>query len=52
MAEIYRQLRGVPEAFDIVVATPEEVAEYRDSPGYFLASALREGRTVYASPAM
>jgi predicted nucleotidyltransferase len=23
MAEIYRQLRGVPEAFDIVVATPE-----------------------------
>jgi uncharacterized protein len=49
MAEIYRHLRGVPEAFDIVVATPEEIAEYGDSPGYVFSNALREGRTVYAA---
>src|SRR5262245_30749254 len=28
MAEIYRHLRGVPEAFDVVVATPEEIVEF------------------------
>ena len=49
MAEIYRHLRGVPEAFDIVVATPEEVAEYGEASGYVLSNALREGRTVYAA---
>jgi uncharacterized protein len=49
MAEIYRHLRGVPEAFDIVVATPEEVAEYGEGSGYVLSNALREGRTVYAA---
>jgi uncharacterized protein len=49
MAEIYRQLRGVPEAFDVVVATPEEIAEFGECPGYVFSNALREGRTVYAA---
>jgi uncharacterized protein len=49
MAEIYRHLRGVPEAFDIVVATPEEIAEFGEAPGYVYLKALREGRTVYAA---
>lgn len=48
-AEIYRRLRGVPEAFDMVVATPEEIAQYGESPGYVFANALKDGRIVYAA---
>jgi predicted nucleotidyltransferase len=41
-------MEGADEAVDIVIATPEEVKEYGDSPWLVLAPALKEGRLVYA----
>ena len=46
--EIYRSLIGVGRAVDVVVVTPKDVDRYRDSPALVIASALREGRVIYA----
>jgi predicted nucleotidyltransferase len=42
-------LRGLPEAFDIIVATPEEIERYKDSFALVYRHALREGRVIYAA---
>jgi predicted nucleotidyltransferase len=47
--EIYRNLRGVGVPIDIVVVTPEDVQRHKDTIGYILRPALREGRVVYAA---
>jgi predicted nucleotidyltransferase len=49
MGEIYRNLHGVGEPIDVIVATPEDVERYRDSQFLVFAPALREGRVVYAA---
>lgn len=49
MGEIYRNLRGVGEAVDIIVATPEDVERYRNSHPVVIAPALKEGKVVYAA---
>lgn len=49
MGEIYRHLHGMPVAVDVVVVRPEDVERYRDSPALVIASALKEGRVVYAA---
>lgn len=49
MGEIYRNLHGVGEAVDVIVATPEDVERYRDSHSLVFAPALKEGRVVYAA---
>ena len=46
---IYRGMRGAEAAVDVVVATPEEIEQYRDDPYLIVASALREGKVVYGS---
>lgn len=46
---IYRQLRGVRVPVDVVVVTPEDVERHRDTIGYVIRPALREGRVVYAA---
>ncbi|HEX5416750.1 MAG TPA: nucleotidyltransferase domain-containing protein [Chloroflexota bacterium] len=46
---IYRNLVGVGFPIDIVVATAEDVAQYRDNPAMVISPALREGKTVYAA---
>jgi uncharacterized protein len=46
---IYRHLRGVGVPKDIIVVTPEDVERHRDTIGYIIRPALREGRVVYAS---
>lgn len=46
---IYKNLRGVGEPVDLVVATPEEVERYRDTHALVIKPALREGRVVYAA---
>lgn len=46
---IYRSLRGVAAAVDVIVTTPEELQRYRDDPCLIVAPALREGRLVYGS---
>jgi hypothetical protein len=42
-------LFGVGQAVDIVVVTPEDVAQYRHSPALVIHPALEEGRIVYAA---
>jgi predicted nucleotidyltransferase len=44
---IYRGLRGVEAAVDVVVATPEEIRRYHDDPYLIVAAALKEGKVVY-----
>ncbi|MBA2572164.1 MAG: nucleotidyltransferase domain-containing protein [Gemmatimonadetes bacterium] len=47
--QIRRALSGTGQAFDIVLATPEEVERYRDSWMLVIYPALREGKVVYAA---
>ena len=44
---IYRNLRGVREAVDVIVVTPEDVRRYGDSYPLVMYPALREGKVVY-----
>jgi len=44
---IRRALRGLLVPIDVIVATPEQIERYRDSPSMVYASALREGRVLY-----
>lgn len=44
---IYRNLIGVGQAVDIVVATPEDLDRYGDSIGLIYKPALREGKVLY-----
>jgi predicted nucleotidyltransferase len=50
--QIYRALRGIGYAKDIIVVTPEEVERYRDSFCLVLYPALREGRVIYDKEAL
>jgi uncharacterized protein len=47
ITEIYGALAGVEQATEVVLATPELVARYRDSFCLVFYPALREGKTVY-----
>ncbi len=44
---IRRALRGLLVPIDVIVATPEQVAQYRDTIGLIYEPALREGRVLY-----
>jgi uncharacterized protein len=48
-AEIMSALRGLHQAFDIIVASPDDVERYGDSPGLVFREALRNGRTLYVA---
>ena len=45
--EIYRRMRGIARAVDLVVVTPQQVEKYRNSPYSVVYPAVREGRVVY-----
>lgn len=45
--EIERSLIGIPVAVDLLVLTPEELAQGRDTVGTVVRPALREGRVAY-----
>ena len=47
VGNIYMNLHGVGQAVDVIVATPEQVEQYRDTHCLIIAPALREGREVY-----
>jgi predicted nucleotidyltransferase len=49
MGEIYRNLHGVGEPVDVIVATPEDLERYRNSHSLVFAPALKEGRVVYGA---
>ncbi|QAA76352.1 MAG: nucleotidyltransferase domain-containing protein [Candidatus Bipolaricaulis sibiricus] len=44
---IYRDLIGVGQAVDVVVATRDDLDRYGDSVGLVYRSALHEGETIY-----
>jgi predicted nucleotidyltransferase len=49
---IYLNLIGVGRAVDVVVATPEDLEQYRDTPGLIIAPALRDGKVIYERSAV
>jgi len=48
--DVYRSLRDIRYAKDIIVVTPEEVERYRDCFALVICPALREGRVIYERP--
>lgn len=46
-ADIYLSLYGIGEAVDIIVASPEQVEKYRDSPYLVINPALQDGVVIY-----
>ncbi len=46
---IYRHLRGLRVAVDVVVATESDLREYSNSPVLIYREALRDGRELYAA---
>ena len=49
-APLYLALSDLPGAMDIVVYTPEEVADWRDVRQAFVTTAIREGKVLYEKP--
>ena len=49
---ISRNLIGVGQAVDVVVITPEDLEQHRNTPGLIIAPALRDGKVVYESTAV
>jgi len=44
---IYLRMRGIVTAIDLVIVTPKQVEEYRNSPFSVVYPALRDGIVVY-----
>jgi len=45
--EIDLALEGIPVPIDLIVVTPEEVEEHRNTVGTIIRKAVREGRVLY-----
>jgi len=45
--DIYRSLRDIKYAKDVVLVTPDEIEKYRDCFAIVICPALRDGRLVY-----
>ncbi len=48
--DVYRSLRDIPYAKDIIVITPEEAEQYRDCFAVVICPARRDGRVIYERP--
>ena len=48
---VYRALAGIGVPKDIVWWTPAEIAEWQGVRSHFITTVLREGKTLYESPA-
>ncbi len=46
-ADIHVSLYGIDQAVDLVIVTPEQVEQYKNSPSTVVYPALREGRVIY-----
>lgn len=44
---IYQRMRGIARSIDLVIVTPQQVKDNRNTPFSVLYPALREGRVVY-----
>jgi predicted nucleotidyltransferase len=47
--EIYLSFFGLTVPVDVVVATPEDIEQYRDQVGTIIGPALQEGKEIYAA---
>jgi predicted nucleotidyltransferase len=47
--DLYEALADIEQAVDLIVATPEDIERYGQSPALVLESALREGKLLYAA---
>ena len=45
--EVLRALNGLPISKDVIVTTPQKIAEHGKKVGYVLRSALEEGKVIY-----
>lgn len=45
--EIYLNLFGVGQAVDVIVATNEDIENYKDNPYLVIQPALNEGKVIY-----
>ena len=48
---LYRTISGIPQPFDLLVATPQDLQKHRDNPGLIYHVIAREGKTIYVAPA-
>lgn len=46
--DLYRQLRPYPFSMDLLVYTPQEIEQAKQSPVSFVSQVLREGKLLYA----
>ena len=46
---LYRQVRGIPASFDILVATTRDIQRHKDTIGLIYRTILNEGKELYAS---
>jgi predicted nucleotidyltransferase len=47
--EIFKALRGIGVAKDVIVVTEQDVSAFRDNPSLVLKPALDEGKVLYAA---
>ena len=47
VGDIYINLHGVGQAVDVILVTPEQVEQYRNTHCLIIAPAMREGREIY-----
>jgi len=47
--KLYREIRGFKIPFDVIVATPSDLARYGNSPGLVYREILRNGKSIYAA---
>src|SRR3990170_403210 len=47
--DLYEVLADIGHPVDLIVATPEDIEEYGESPALVLEAALREGKVLYAA---
>jgi predicted nucleotidyltransferase len=45
--QIYRRMRGIARSIDLVIVSPQQVEDSRNSPSSVVYPAVREGRVVY-----
>jgi len=47
--DLYEALASTGHPVDLIVATPEDLEKYGDTPALVLGPALREGKVIYAA---
>ena len=47
--DVYEALADIGQPVDLIVATPEDIERYGQSPALILEPALREGKVLYAA---